>query len=209
MSRDHHPITKETRKWWKFGNRYTIYNGKKNRRSINIEGRNILINYLVIWFNFHSASDSSTHASIRRSTNPTATPTRTRPLMIAAIVNISPAALHVDESAPPLFPFPLDAVAFTELTILAKHFSVLKGSPKATTPLLALSPPNELSPLTCTTFFIVFLVFAGELTMAPPEMFWGHTTAVAMAIWSSLLPTKYFLSTKPSNASRITHFTCG
>ena len=145
---------------------------------------------MVIWFNSHSASDSSTHASTRRSTKPTATPTRTRPLMIAAMVNISPAALQVDESAPPPFPFPLDAVAFTELIILAKHFSVLKGSPKATTSLLAFSPPNELRPFMCNTLFTLFLVFAGELTTAPPVMFWGHTTAVAMAIWSSLLYTQ-------------------
>lgn len=94
---------------------------------------------------FHSAS--STDASIRRRTNPTATPIRTSPLIMAAILKISPAALQVEERAPPpFFPFPFDGY-FKELTIFANDWSAQTGRPKETTLLWAFKPPKELSPV--------------------------------------------------------------
>lgn len=104
-------------------------------------------------------SDSSTAASILRRTNPTATPISTRTFMMAAILNISSAALHVEESAPPpLLLLPCD-VALNELTTLAKHCSVDTGKPRDTTVLLwALRPPKEFSAPRYTTLFILFWV---------------------------------------------------
>jgi hypothetical protein len=103
-------------------------------------------------------SDSSTAASILRRTNPTATPISTRTFMMAAILNISSAALHVEESAPPPLLLPCD-VALNELTTLAKHCSVDTGKPRDTTVLLwALRPPKEFSAPRYTTLFILFWV---------------------------------------------------
>ncbi|GER50413.1 basic helix-loop-helix (bHLH) DNA-bindingsuperfamily protein, partial [Striga asiatica] len=77
--------------------------------------------------NFHS---SSTNASSRRRTNPTATPTRTSPGMMAAILKISTTALQVAANAPPPPPplfLPLGLVR--ELTIFANHCSLVRGRP--------------------------------------------------------------------------------
>ncbi|KAI3441348.1 uncharacterized protein J3R85_002627, partial [Psidium guajava] len=75
-------------------------------------------------------SASSTEASILRRTNPTATPTRTSPFMMAAIRNISPTALHLEDRAPPLLPFPRD---LKELTTFANDCSVHRGTPREAT----------------------------------------------------------------------------
>ena len=52
--------------------------------------------------------------------------------MIAAILNISPTALQVEERAPPPLPFPFDG-DFSELTNYAKDCSVHSGWPRETT----------------------------------------------------------------------------
>lgn len=91
-------------------------------------------------------SASSTAASIRRSTKPTATPTRTRAGIIEAILKISTAALQVEDKAPPL-PCDDDDVVLKELTMFANDCSVLKGWPNEATLLCALSPSNEFKPL--------------------------------------------------------------
>lgn len=116
---------------------------------------------------FHS--DSSTVASIRRRTNPTATPTRTKPGIMVAILKISRAALQVEDKAPPLA---CDDGVFNELTIFAKACSVDKGRPNEATWLFALSPSNEFNPLmyfTLVPFWEEFLpvpIMAAELTVA-------------------------------------------
>nr|GMD84337.1 transmembrane protein 45B-like [Ipomoea batatas] len=93
-----------------------------------------------------SHSASSRVASRRRRTKPTATPTRTSPGMIAAILKISATALQVEERAPPPLPLPRDG-SLSELTILANEWSVQTGRPRVDTLLCALSPPNEFNPL--------------------------------------------------------------
>ncbi|KAK3412464.1 hypothetical protein EUGRSUZ_I01214 [Eucalyptus grandis] len=77
-----------------------------------------------------SQSASSTEASILRRTNPTATPTRTRPFMMAAIRNISPTALHLEDRVPPPLPFPCD---LKEPTMFANDCSVHTGTPREAT----------------------------------------------------------------------------
>lgn len=116
---------------------------------------------------FHS--DSSTAVSIRRRTNPTATPTRTKPGIMEAILKISRAALQVEDKAPPLA---CDDGVFNELTIFAKDCSVDIGRPNEATWLFAFSPSNEFKPLmyfTLVTFWEELLpvpIVAAELTVA-------------------------------------------
>lgn len=96
-----------------------------------------------IFLNSHSAS--STEASTRRRTNPTATPMRTSPFIIAAILNISAAALQVEESAPPPLPLPFDG-DFKELKTIANDWLVHFGRPKEVIFVSAFSPPKEFNP---------------------------------------------------------------
>lgn len=91
------------------------------------------MNQLIKKLNEIVHSASSTVASIRRRTNPTATPMRTSPFMMAAIWKISPAALHVEEAAPPPLLLPPLLEDFKELTTFAKAFSVVTGSPSDVT----------------------------------------------------------------------------
>ncbi|KAF3620837.1 hypothetical protein FXO38_32159 [Capsicum annuum] len=117
---------------------------------------------------FHS--DSSTAASIRRRTNPTATPTRVKPVIMEAILKISEAALQVEDKAPP--PLACDDGVLNELTIFAKDCSVDIGRPNEATWLFAFSPPNEFNPsmyFTLVAFWKDFLpvpIMAVELTVA-------------------------------------------
>lgn len=76
-----------------------------------------------------------------------ATPMSTSPFMMAAILNISPAALHVDDSAPPPFFF-FCTDCLRELTIVANDCSVLLDMPRDETPVCALSPPKAFMPST-------------------------------------------------------------
>ncbi|KAF7817538.1 hypothetical protein G2W53_031507 [Senna tora] len=82
--------------------------------------------------------------------------------MIAAIWKISPAALHVDDRAPPLFPFPFPLDA----TISAKHFSVLFGLPNEITLLWAFRPPNEFNPLILLLFAFTLDLITAPVTLA-------------------------------------------
>ncbi|MFS7998501.1 hypothetical protein Hanom_Chr12g01154591 [Helianthus anomalus] len=77
-----------------------------------------------------SYSASSTEASIRRRTNPIATPTRVIPFMIAAILKISATALQVEVSAPPL-----DDVFLNSRTMFANCCSVETDDPNEATKL--------------------------------------------------------------------------
>lgn len=114
---------------------------------------------------FHS--DSSIVASSRRRTNPTATPTRTKPGIMEAILKISRAALQVADKAPP--PLPFDDGVLNELTIFAKDCSVDTGRPNEVTWSFAFSPSNEFNPLmyfTLVPFWKDFLpvpIMAAEL----------------------------------------------
>ena len=99
--------------------------------------------------------------------------------MMAAILNISEAALHVEDRAPPP-PLPF---AFKELTTFAKHCSVHIGTPIATTLLWAFRPPKLFSPATYTTFFSPFWVLLPELlTLAVTVA--GQSIADAVAIYN-------------------------
>lgn len=101
-----------------------------------------------VFLNSHSASSSE--ASTRRRTNPTATPMRTSPFIIAAILNISAAALQVEERAPPPLPLPLDE-DFKELKTMANDWLVHIGRHTEATLVWAFSPPNEFNPPIWTT----------------------------------------------------------
>jgi len=139
---------------------------------------------------WNSHSVSSTYASIRRSTNPTATPTRTRPLMMPAIWKISAAALQVEEAAPPLLP--LDGY-FNELTTFAKHCSVHTGNPNDVTLFWAFNPPKEfIPPMNCTLLSLLLLlptpelpttvIVAGVAALAMAILFWNDKTLSKMKI---------------------------
>lgn len=120
---------------------------------------------------------SSKDASSRRRTNPTATPTRTRPGIMAAILKISATALQVEVRAPPLLP--CDG-CFNELTIFAKDCSVQTGRPNEATLLWALSPSNEFNPLTYLTVVLLWGDRPGLTTVAGTVA--GDIVADAVAI---------------------------
>lgn len=151
---------------------YLVQHHIKNQRKTTLSLFSIEIH---IW-KWNSHSVSSTYASIRRRTNPTATPTRTSPLMMPAIWKISAAALHVEEAAPPLLP--LDGY-FNELTTLAKHCSVHTGRPNDVTLFWAFNPPKELIPLMNCTLLSLLLVL-------PTTVIVAGIVALAMAILSEM-----------------------
>lgn len=136
---------------------------------------------IVIKSSWNSHSVSSTYASIRRRTNPTATPTRTSPLRMPAIWKISPAALQVEEAAPPLLP--LDGY-FNELTTFAKHCSVHTGSPNDVTLFWAFNPPKWFTPL--MKFTLLSLLLLLPTLELPTTVIVAGVAALAMAILSEI-----------------------
>ncbi|KAK2665207.1 hypothetical protein Ddye_003781 [Dipteronia dyeriana] len=102
--------------------------------------------------------------------------------MIAAILKISSAALHVEDKAPPPFLLPFEDGALSELTIFANDCSVHTGTPSEVTPFSAFRPPNVLSPADDMLWF-TFMVFLDFVAVdAATVNVAGESVADAVAI---------------------------